>query len=328
MSKEFQSTSQLRLLHCAIGTHSYGIDLAYIQSIQRGELLQWNREKDGPIGWLATRQNRIPVFSLALQLKGELPLGKPTGLILVLNSKPRQWALMVEQLLGIVEVEKIHKLPAVANNSGLNFFKGVVISGERMLLYLDPDHLHPEAMANSYRQAQKIVSLPRRPKAANSNGNSDKAETKHNTGKGRIMLFDIDTSNAQSVLFGLSVTQVCEILSPLPLISVPGSPDYILGLVNWRDRPVPIIDLNARLGLERSSLLANDRFLIARSSTNNEWVGFAIQSNIKMQDLPIAYRSCTRNIALDHSLIRGLFELQDRLLVIPDIDTLCMPLNA
>ena len=126
--------------------------------------------------------------------------------------------------------------------------------------------------------------------------------------------------NERPLVFGLSITQVLEILEPLSVIAVPVSPPYVLGLVNWRNRPVPVIDLNIRLGIGLPSFDENSRLLIARTSFDGELVGFHIKPNVTVQSLPIPNQACSRDLPLDKVWTRGVFELGSETLVVPDMD--------
>ncbi|MEO1270700.1 MAG: chemotaxis protein CheW, partial [Myxococcota bacterium] len=50
-------------------------------------------------------------------------------------------------------------------------------------------------------------------------------------------------------LFGISVSQVCELLVLTRPTSVPNTPHYVRGVINLRGQVVPVIDLRLRLGM-------------------------------------------------------------------------------
>jgi purine-binding chemotaxis protein CheW len=125
--------------------------------------------------------------------------------------------------------------------------------------------------------------------------------------------------------YGLSVTQIPEILRPLPITSVPAAPDFVLGLVNWRDCPVPVIDLDTRLGLTtqaNSSSHEKTRLMIARGASQKTLIGFLIQPGTRVLRLPIRHQPCTRMPALDQNMVKGVFELENEILVIPDVESM------
>jgi chemotaxis signal transduction protein len=141
------------------------------------------------------------------------------------------------------------------------------------------------------------------------------------------------------------------------MIPVPATPAFVLGLVNWRGRPVPVIDLARRLGLApEAAPPANGRthLIIARDksdvlpvpspalspvegavegdsskglvlslskgeSNQGALVGFPVRPAIRVLHLPIPHRPCRRTLPLDQTLTRGIAELENETLVVPDI---------
>jgi purine-binding chemotaxis protein CheW len=50
--------------------------------------------------------------------------------------------------------------------------------------------------------------------------------------------------------YGIEILSVHEIIGMMPITSVPGTPDYILGIINLRGKIIPIIDLRRKFGME------------------------------------------------------------------------------
>lgn len=49
--------------------------------------------------------------------------------------------------------------------------------------------------------------------------------------------------------YGIDLLQVQEITGAPPITRVPGTPEYVLGLINLRGQVIPVIDPSAKLGL-------------------------------------------------------------------------------
>ena len=69
-------------------------------------------------------------------------------------------------------------------------------------------------------------------------------------------MVDVNAENTQFVtfrleddLFGVEVSRTREILSLIPITSVPQTPDYMLGVINLRGQVVPVVDMRLKLGL-------------------------------------------------------------------------------
>jgi chemotaxis signal transduction protein len=112
---------------------------------------------------------------------------------------------------------------------------------------------------------------------------------------------------------------VLEITEPLSIVPVPGAPSYVLGLSNWRNNPVPMIDLNIRLRMGASLRGEGTCFLIVRAPGISDLVGFPIKPDARMHILPLANVPCDRDLPLDRSLTRGIFDLTNATLVVPDM---------
>src|SRR5512136_473784 len=50
--------------------------------------------------------------------------------------------------------------------------------------------------------------------------------------------------------YGIEILSVHEIIGMMPITSVPGTPDYILGIINLRGKIIPIVDLRRKFGME------------------------------------------------------------------------------
>lgn len=135
------------------------------------------------------------------------------------------------------------------------------------------------------------------------------------------------THDTQPMVFGLSLKQVQEISNLLPILPVPGAPNYVFGLTNWRDLPLPIIDLKTRLGMSATPVSTQmidpkSRLLIARSPHQNGMVGFPINPQVKAFPMPIPYQHNKHRLCLDTDLLLGMFDLEDSPLLIPDVDAI------
>jgi purine-binding chemotaxis protein CheW len=50
--------------------------------------------------------------------------------------------------------------------------------------------------------------------------------------------------------YGIAVSQVREIIGPMPVTRVPRVPESVLGVINLRGKVIPVVDLRIRFGLE------------------------------------------------------------------------------
>jgi purine-binding chemotaxis protein CheW len=65
--------------------------------------------------------------------------------------------------------------------------------------------------------------------------------------------------------YGIAVLNVREIIGIMPVTSVPGTPDYMLGVINLRGKIIPIIDLRARFGMELQAASRQSCIIVVRA---------------------------------------------------------------
>ena len=367
MLNQTRTTETLHLIRCDIADETYGLDMSWVRSIQRTDRLRRHPGMDSPLtgqfsipanlhrptGWLPGNDGDIPVFSLASRLgRSPLPPPPPEGggsalqRIIVLNpplsppqaegrEEEQPWGLLVDRVSQVIQIPADHvvPLPSVVVNSR-NYFKGVIKLDEELILFLSPERLHPDAPPSVSKPIEAgLASAPKSPTA--------RARGQRRS-HGQIVIFSITEPYLveRALSFGLSISQVLEILEPLPMTPVPAAPAFVLGLVNWRDRPVPVIDLANRLGLAglaRSNANGRTRLMIARDkdhvlpvrssegnalkrgSNQGTLVGFLVRPEIRLLRLPIAHQPSSRPLTLDRVLTRGMVELEKETLVIPDL---------
>ncbi|MGK4925268.1 chemotaxis protein CheW [Bordetella hinzii] len=88
------------------------------------------------------------------------------------------------------------------------------------------------------------------------NGPSVDSSARH--GRGRLYLaFRIDGDR-----YALDCAQVVEVLGRVPLKQLPGTPDCVAGLLDYRGHPVPVIDVSAAAGAAPAPRLTSSRLAV------------------------------------------------------------------
>lgn len=62
-------------------------------------------------------------------------------------------------------------------------------------------------------------------------------------------------------IYGVDINHVLEIIRPQAMTIIPGSPDYVEGIINLRGQIIPIIDLAKRFNLQ-ASIETNARIIV------------------------------------------------------------------
>ncbi|MET0258151.1 MAG: chemotaxis protein CheW [Methylobacterium sp.] len=68
-------------------------------------------------------------------------------------------------------------------------------------------------------------------------------------------------------LFGLKVALVHEVLDPPAMTRIPNAPSFAPGLINVRGNVLPLVDLRARFGMERTDDTQASRVIVSEVST-------------------------------------------------------------
>ncbi|MDQ3652515.1 MAG: chemotaxis protein CheW [Acidobacteriota bacterium] len=339
MLNETSGMKTVELIRCETGGALYCLDARVVQGIQRTDHLrpnEANADATEPFGWVrdeqsdkqGEQQEDMPVFSLARRLGLAEQATSLSQRVITLNSEGGRWGLLVERVLQVVRVpvNKVEPLPAVTGNGARSFFTSVVQLDESMMLLLAPQGLHPtanliEPVAFIDDVDDTHVVRDAETRAAHPLRQTDEATASRTQSANRILIFTLadEVPGERRVAFGLSVSQVLEILTPPPLTPVPEAPAYVRGLVHWRDTTVPVLDLAARFEMPTSDLSDESRLVICRSGETTALVGFLINPAVRSLQLPVAHQPCLRALPLNCSLAKCIIELENETLVIPDL---------
>jgi purine-binding chemotaxis protein CheW len=314
-----ETTGILSLVRCSIGQETFAVDMNLVRHILRSDQITSAPGADGLVGYLAERGGHVPVYCLAERLgRSSQSQGAAIRPVVVLKEGPRPWALLVDRVSQVVrlEAELVAPMPGVAIDPFTNYFEGIVNRDGETLLLLSLTRLNPECAPDDF--ALSSPSFSHRPDRG-----SPRAQLAIDGGVGqkKIVLFDTaePAPRVRRVTFALGITQVLEVLGRLPLLPVPNAPPACLGVVNWREWTVPVLDLAQRLGLAPTIPSELSRLLIARPLGKSDLVGFLVRPAVRVLRLPVAHQPSTRDLGLDWSLVKGCVELKNETLVLPDL---------
>lgn len=117
--------------------------------------------------------------------------------------------------------------------------------------------------------------------------------------------------------YGVDIFAVREIVRPPGITAVPGSPGYVLGIINLRGKIISVVDLAQRLGVGVSRLDRASRILVVE--LHGFTMGFLVDAATEVMKLdkesfepaPHELRSALHGDYLD-----GLGKLEDRLIIV------------
>ena len=122
--------------------------------------------------------------------------------------------------------------------------------------------------------------------------------------------------------YAIAITKIQEIILMKPITRIPQVPDFIEGLINLRGSVIPIINLRKRFGLAPREVDDETRTIVV--NIHDKTVGCIVDAvtqvmrinRDQIQPPPLSV------LAVAHQYISGLARLDDRLLIILEIERL------
>lgn len=128
------------------------------------------------------------------------------------------------------------------------------------------------------------------------------------------------TFRLQEETYGINVMQVQEVLRYTEIAPVPGSPDYVLGIINLRGNVVTVIDTRARFGLPPAEVSDNTRIVIIEAE--KQVIGILVDSVAEVVYLKQSEIENAPNVGTDESarFIQGVANREGELLILVDLN--------
>ena len=108
----------------------------------------------------------------------------------------------------------------------------------------------------------------------------------------------------------------------MEITKVPRAQDFVEGVINLRGKVIPIIDLRRRFGLDSKPHDKDTRIIVIE--INNMIVGFVVDSVSEVLRIPAGTVEPPPPVVagVESEYISGVGKLQDRLLILLDLDKL------
>lgn len=121
--------------------------------------------------------------------------------------------------------------------------------------------------------------------------------------------------------FGVDILKVQEIIRTMEITKVPRAPEFVEGVINLRGKVIPIVDLRKRFGLETRDHDKHTRIIVIE--INQMIVGFVVDSVSEVLRIPANTVEPPPVVSgLESEYISGVGKLQDRLLILLDLNRL------
>ncbi|HWR41337.1 MAG TPA: chemotaxis protein CheW [Patescibacteria group bacterium] len=124
--------------------------------------------------------------------------------------------------------------------------------------------------------------------------------------------------------YALPITKVQEINRLVPITSLPQTPAFMEGVINLRGRSIPIVDVRKRFELPLTPHSDDTRIIVV--NINGQTVGIivdAVHEVIRLSSANVEPPPPT--FILDVQYIHGIGKVDDRLVILIDIDKVLSP---
>lgn len=138
---------------------------------------------------------------------------------------------------------------------------------------------------------------------------------------GTLQLVSFQLANEE---YGIEITRVQEIILMGAITRVPETPAFIKGLINLRSTVIPIVDLRSRFGLPEEAPTDETRIMVV--NVGGKTIGIivdAVSEVLRISQEQIVPPPPTV-AGLGHDYLVGLAKLEDRLLILLDIEKIML----
>lgn len=254
--------------------------------------------------------NGTRCYDLAGLLGGERRARPRTSRIVVVSCQGGAVGLLTDRIHGpvVYSADRLKDLPQALGDVD-HVYSRVLVHEGNAVLGLRLESFHPEGFSGRSRPEPATFEI-----AEPAHASPDA----HNSAARGVLIFKaLATSESEPPLyFGLSFTQVAEVVeypTPQPIAA---APPMVEGLVLWRDRPVTIVSFGARFG-GQSTGFRPSRLVIA--TVGNQLLGIPC-SGTQALELPLECTLIDEPTPIAPELCLGAFEMEGSRLVVPNLE--------
>lgn len=300
--------TQTALIHCQAGNLSLALPMNQVTQIMGEAEVRRNGEKGHPHGWINDAGQDVPVIDLAAALGQPPHHSNLPSQYLMLQDQERSLVLLVEKVIRVRRPGStlFKTLPSPIHHLSHSLLLAAA-QEQPTLFLLDFEGLaHLAGLETKPADDWRPFSAPKNP-----------ANTPQTAPS---MLSFSPSAHPEVMRWALSTTQVAEVLKVDTFEILPTLPSYFSGLLWWREEPVPIIDLNRRIGRQQQT--SGERVLIARLVHHAAFIGILCNGNVRLERELDAYRHLELDPQEHPSFALAAFENDEHTVVFPNIDAI------
>ncbi|MBA1334528.1 MAG: Positive regulator of CheA protein activity (CheW) [Firmicutes bacterium] len=120
--------------------------------------------------------------------------------------------------------------------------------------------------------------------------------------------------------YGIEIMQVKEIIKYQRTVKIPDAPDFIEGVINYRDSTTPVIDLAKRFNVGEKEKTDSSRIIV--TNINSRHIGFVVDSVEEVLKISKESIDTVPEImgGIDKQYINGVGKLGERLVILLNVN--------
>lgn len=295
----------LRLMPCHAGGRSYYLDAASVRSVHRKEEWRLNWRSDSPLGWIRHGDGELPILDMARALGVAHSQVADNAFVVDTSEGPRAWGVGgVGRVISILD-EQLLPVPEPCLEGSVSApWLGLVTGQETEALCLAPQWLGAASDASAVALQP---AAPAAPAAAGAKPTGRAILFAGYDGKGRL----------PEIRFCFGFGQIGEFITAPQVIPFPGGPAWLSGLLVWRDRTVPIVNL-ALASTGKALPIDTEDFLVVRATAAGIFAAVTVFGRPDTVELPFQCEESSEPLA--HSgWFHGVYRRKHQLIVLPDL---------
>jgi purine-binding chemotaxis protein CheW len=138
----------------------------------------------------------------------------------------------------------------------------------------------------------------------------------------QLVVFDL-----ASEYYGVDISDVREIIRMQSITRIPGTAEYMEGVLNLRGKIAPVVDLRKRLNLKVSEQTKESRIVVI--DIDNKDVGVIVDGVTEVLRIPVSsVEPPTQMLQSGDSIhLKGIAKLQDKLVILLDMESILKELE-
>lgn len=256
MAKEKTIETENQLVGFKLGDEEFGIDIMKVQEIIKvPEITRVPQAPDFVEGVVNLRGDVLPVINSRKRFGLDEVEKEDSTRIMVVNLAGASTGLVVDSVSEVLRLEKeqIEPPPPVIKGVESRFLRGVgkLNDGKKLIMLLDTEHIFAEEEREQISQV------------SNSASSAAKSADEKTEMVDEIQLVSFGLAGEE---YAVEVMNVQEIIRVPEITKVPSAPSFIEGVINLREKIIPIINLRERFAFGAIEKTDATRILIINVS--------------------------------------------------------------